>query len=251
MSSGISFIIPAFNEELLLPSCLQSIEAEIERWHTDVDNTTLFEIIVVDNNSTDTTPDIAIAYNVTVVFEIKKGLTHARQAGYNAAKYEYHAYIDADNELPSGWLDNISYLNDSNVVAISGPPYYKDQTTITRTSVEVFYFLTRLAHKYIGPSMQGGNFIVKKSALDLIDGHSTDIIFYGEDTDLAVRLSKIGKVILLPEMWIYSSDRRYANQGIFTTTFIYTLNYLSINFLRKPATKKYKDFRPMIGTNVE
>lgn len=240
---NVSFIIPAFNEEQLLPICIASIQSEIERWHSFVDPTTEFEIIVVDNNSTDHTSDIAAKYNTILIVETKKGLTKARQAGYKIAKYEYHANIDADNYLPKYWLDNLLQLDDPNVVGISGPPYFKDQTLLIKMSVEIFYFFTRIIHRYIGPSMQGGNFVVKKSALDKIGGHNTDIQFYGEDTDLAVRLSAYGKIKLLRSLWIYSSDRRYIHQGFFNTVFTYTINYFSINFLRRPITKTYEDFR--------
>jgi glycosyltransferase involved in cell wall biosynthesis len=237
-------VVPAFNEELLLPECLESIKAEIDRWHMLVDNTTLFEIIVVDNNSTDRTSEIAKAHGATVVFETKKGLTQARQAGYNAAKYDYHAYIDADNKLSIGWLDHLYELDDNTVVGLSGPPYYEDQTKSVKFMTEIFYMFVRLAHTCIGASMQGGNFVIKKWALDAIGGHSVNILFYGEDTDLAARLSKVGKIKLIPDMWVYSSDRRYTEQGLMNTMAIYAINYFSIHFIKKPVTTDYEDFRP-------
>jgi glycosyltransferase involved in cell wall biosynthesis len=244
LSQGVSFIIPAFNEEKLLPQCLASINAEINRWHNLVDSETLFEVIVVDNNSTDNTKQIAVQAGAIVITEYKKGLTNARQAGYNLSKYEYQAYIDADNRIPLKWLDNIYELDCKSVVAISGPPYYENQSKLIKILANIFYMSARILHRYVGATIQGGNFIVKKQALDSIGGHSTDILFYGEDTDLAARLSVFGKIKLLPKMWIYSSDRRYTEQGFINTAFTYTLNYFTIHLLNRPVTKTYKDFRP-------
>jgi len=244
---GVSFIIPAFNEELLLPDCIKSIKREIERWRFDNPDYN-FEIIVVDNNSTDATAAIAYSHNVIVIKEPRKGLTHARQAGYQQAQYDYQAYIDADNAVPPGWLDNLQELKDPNTVCISGPPCYNNQSWFIRLMARLFYVLTQLSHKYVGASVQGGNFVLKKWALDKIGGHSVDIEFYGEDTDLAMRLSHVGKIKLLPKMWIYSSDRRYVNQGIIKTVWIYAINYFSVHFIKKPITLKYKDFR--VDTNT-
>ena len=42
--------------------------------------------------------------------------------------------------------------------------------------------------------MQGGNFVVRRSALDTIGGFNPDFSFYGEDTELACRLNKVGGV---------------------------------------------------------
>jgi glycosyltransferase involved in cell wall biosynthesis len=240
MSEGISFIIPAYNEEKLISDCIISIYAEILRF--DI-NFNFVEIIVVDNNSTDRTKEIAENCGAKVISCINKGVTFARQAGFKNAKYEYQAYIDADNKIPLGWLKNLKYIRNSNTVAISGPIVFEDYNNLFKFCGKIFYLINIIMHKLIGPSIQGGNFIVRKSALEKIGGHSTNISFYGEDTDLAARLSKVGKVKLIPSMWIYSSSRRFKNEGIIKTMYKYILNYFSVSLLNKPLTKEYKDYR--------
>jgi glycosyltransferase involved in cell wall biosynthesis len=95
----VSFVVPAFNEEALIASCLAAIQAEIAR--TDC----RAEIIVVDNNSTDDTRHIASSIpGVIIVDEPQRGLVQARRAGYLAANGELIANIDADNILSEGWL---------------------------------------------------------------------------------------------------------------------------------------------------
>jgi len=92
--------------------------------------------------------------------------------------------------------------------------------------------------------VQGGNFIVRKSALDAVGGYNTDVVFFGEDTDFAVRIATVGDVKLVPKMWVYSSARRFQVEGIVLTTWRYILNYLTVTFLGKPVTKGHRDIRP-------
>ena len=79
----ISFVVPAYNEEALIASCLSSIRAEVARTGCQA------EIIVVDNNSTDGTRRIASSIpGVVIVDEPQRGLVQARQAGCSAANGE-------------------------------------------------------------------------------------------------------------------------------------------------------------------
>src|SRR5215471_6240133 len=95
----ISFVVPAFNEEALIASCLAAIRAEVARTGCAA------EIIVVDNNSSDGTRRIASSIpGVVVVDEPQRGLVQARQAGCSAANGELIANIDADTMLTEGWL---------------------------------------------------------------------------------------------------------------------------------------------------
>jgi glycosyltransferase involved in cell wall biosynthesis len=240
----ISFIIPAYNEEKLIYSCIRSIFDELNRR----DFSDLYEVIVVDNMSTDKTVETVETWwsciNLKVISCNKKGVTHARQAGFEVAEYDIQAYIDADNQIPYGWLDVVEHnLSDLKVAAISGPLYFYDKKFINNLST-IFYKVNRLAKFLIGPSIQGGNFVIRKYVLERMRGHSTDILFYGEDTDLAIRAAKIGKVLLVPDLWILASPRRFEKEGYLKTTWTYVLNYLWIHWFGVPKTKEYKDIRP-------
>jgi glycosyltransferase involved in cell wall biosynthesis len=238
----ISFIIPAYNEAKNIATCINSIQEECHRYMKEDDPLLDWEIIVVDNNSTDDTAINAEYAGAKVITEFKKGVTHARQAGFSIAKYPIHAYIDADNELPIGWVRNIESFYHDDIVAISGPLYFKNFSWIRRASTLGFYGVQKVLHHFF-PTLQGGNYAVNAFALEEIGGHSTDYDFYGEDTDLAKRLSKVGNIKLSHKMWIYSSDRRFVNEGLFRTTWTYVINYFSVNLLNRPVTKTYKDYR--------
>ena len=202
-----------------------------------------FEIIVVDNNSTDKTAELAENAGARVISCSTKGVTHARQAGYKAAKYELQAYIDADSFIPEDWLEGLYNFSDPNVAAISGPVHYTDSPLFFRFLSKIFYYVGYVAHNTIGPMLQGGNFVMRRSTLDAIGGHSTNVDFYGEDTDLAIRSSKVGKVKFVLNMWNISSSRRFNGQGSLSTGYNYVMNYLWMTWFRRPYTEKYIDFR--------
>jgi len=235
---SITFVIPAFNEERLIPLAIQSIREEMAGRPND------YEILVVDNASTDRTAEVAAERGARVVQELKRGIVPARQAGYLHAKYDLLANIDADNAVPAGWLDKALGALDPATVVVTGPLVYPEFSPLMQVLTKFFYFLGRISHHTLGTMVQGGNFIVRKSALDAVGGYNTDVVFFGEDTDFAVRIAMVGNVKLVPKMWVYSSARRFQVDGIVLTTWRYILNYLTVTFLGKPVTTEYQDIRP-------
>ena len=240
MKIKLSFVIPAYNEEEFIGQCLESVLAETKRYSFAT------EIIVVNNASTDKTKKIAASYrNVKVVDEPKKGLTYARQAGFLASEGELVAGIDADAILPQGWVGKFvkEFDKDPKLVALSGPQLHYDLSILKESFVYLFYFFAYLIYiinRYIfrvGSMIQGGNFVVRRSALEKINGFNTKIRFYGEDTDLAKRLFKVGKVKFSLVLPIYASGRRLKKEGMIVMGVRYALNYFWMIFFKKPFTK--------------
>jgi GT2 family glycosyltransferase len=94
-----------------------------------------------------------------------------------------------------------------------------------------------------GSMVQGGNFVLRARALHEIGGFNTAIAFYGEDTDIARRLNRIGKVVFTFQLKMYSSARRLKNEGMLTIGMRYTMNYLWTTFRKRPFTETYVDHR--------
>lgn len=231
----ISFVIPAYNEELLVADCILSIRIDAHGKE--------YEIIVADNNSSDQTAEIARSYGATVVQEARKGVTRARQAGLNAAKYNIVAFIDADNRIPQGWCDAaLKSISKPDVVAASGPVVYNELNLGERILVFMFYCLGKLAHN-VCPMLQGGNFILHKSAIEAAGGFDTDVEFFGEDTTTAIRLAKQGTVNFDFDMFIWASARRMEAEGLLNTGFKYALNYVWVWLTGHPYTRAYHDIR--------
>ncbi|MDP1949616.1 MAG: glycosyltransferase [Nitrosomonas sp.] len=100
----LSIIIPAFNEERLIRQCLQSVAASVAA-NTRPDFTA--EVIVVDNNSTDLTADLAQQAGAQVVFEPINQIGRARNAGAAAATGDWFLFVDADSLLNPGMVADI------------------------------------------------------------------------------------------------------------------------------------------------
>ncbi len=242
----ISFVIPAYNEEQRLPKCLATIERELARTPCDA------EVIVVNNASTDRTDEIARSYSwVRVVGEPRKGIVRARHAGLLAATGELIANIDADTMLPEGWLGTVltEFAKDDHLAALSGPFIYYDLSLFHRVLTRIFYMFGYLSHIVshhvfrTGAMLQGGNFIVRRTYLERAGGFDTSIEFYGEDTDVARRISKVGKVKWTFKLPMYASGRRLKYEGIVVTGLRYAGNYFYVLVFGKPLTAAYTDIR--------
>lgn len=244
----LAFVIPAYNEEALIGKCLTSVLAEIKRSGADAD------VIVVNNASKDRTGEIARSFaGVRVVDEPKKGLVNARDAGFAASEgYELVANIDSDTIVPEGWLDTVlaGFSSDPKLVCLSGPYVYYDMKPHNRLLIGMFYGLTWLIYVLnrfilrVGSVVQGGNFVFRRQAWAEVGGYDRTIEFFGEDTDVAVRLSKVGKVKWTFALKMMTSGRRLEKEGVFRTAGTYTLNFFWVTFRGKPATKSYTDIRP-------
>ena len=242
----VSFVVPAFNEEVLLPACLDAIRSEIARTGCRA------EILVVNNASTDRTVEVAEAIpGVTVVHEPVKGLVSARRCGFEAARGVLIANIDADTLVPPFWLDRVleSFAADPKLVALSGPYDYYDVPLHIRAFSRAFYmmgFCTYAFNKHVlgvGSMVQGGNFIVLRDALAEAGGFSDTFQFYGEDTDIARRMNRVGNVMFTWKLMAKASGRRLRGDGVVMTGIRYSTNYLWATFFRKPFTDAWHDYR--------
>jgi glycosyltransferase involved in cell wall biosynthesis len=244
----LSFVVPAYNEADYLPACLESILAQL----ADPALAAQTEIIVVNNASTDATREVALRYpGVIVVDEPRKGLTYARQAGFAASRGSLIAHVDADSRLTPNWVATVleTFAAQPALAALSGPVLYYDLTPSQRRLVHIFYltaFATYALNRYvlhIGSMVQGGNFVTSRAALESIGGFNLGIAFYGEDTDIARRLSAVGEVSFTFRLKMFSSARRLKSEGMITMAFRYALNYLWTTFFKRPFTNQYADIR--------
>lgn len=232
----ISFVIPAHNEETYLADCLRSILADIERTPSQH-----AEIIVVNNASTDKTDKIAHGFkDVKVINEPRKGTSYARQAGFIASTGELIANIDADTRLPSGWVKKVlaAFENDKELLALSGLYEFYDLSRFSKFWIFLYYRIAYLiSWLKIGPIMQGGNMVIRRSALEKIHGYDVRFTFYGDDADLGRRLQSIGKTEFLLNLPALTSGRRLKREGLLRMGIRYGLNYFSTIFLKRPWTR--------------
>lgn len=245
---SIAFVIPAYNEEALIGPCLDSVVAEVARFGGKV------EIIAVDNNSTDRTAEIVAGFpTVRLVREMRKGPVFARSRGFDeAANAELIASIDGDTIVPAGWLDVIAdeFGRDPELVCLSGPYVYYDLPRLSRMLVEAYYVAAAGIHAFErhilrrGAVVQGGNVVLRRSAWVAAGGYDTSIEFYGDDTDIAMRMSRVGSVHFTRRLRMLTSGRRLAQEGLLRTGFTYALNFFWVTFTGRPITRQFSDIRP-------
>jgi glycosyltransferase involved in cell wall biosynthesis len=242
----ISFVVPAYNEEKTLTRNLAAIIAEIKRAGCRA------EVIVVNNASNDGTGHVAASFpEVIVVDEPVKGLVQARKAGFQRATGALVANVDADTIVTQGWLDRVleEFRRHPNLVALSGPYIYYDLPKRTRAAVRAFYVmgygfyvLNRFVLR-VGSMLQGGNFVVRRSALEEIGGFNPKFNFYGEDTDLARRLNAVGAVKFTFGLPALSSGRRLLEEGVMKIGMRYFINFVWATFRHRPFTDDWIDVR--------
>jgi glycosyltransferase involved in cell wall biosynthesis len=238
-----SIIVCAYNEEQYLHSCLRSLVHQTRRAD---------EVIVVNNASTDGTGAVASAAGVRVVDEPRKGLVIARETGRKASSGDVLVYVDADCRAPRDWLERLAREFDGfdPPVAVTGPYRFYDWDAVGRTLVRLYDLTIAPATHFlaqevfgIGALLYGGNFAVRRDALDAIGGFDTSIEFHGEDTNLGRRLAEVGCVHLRPRCYVFTSARRYKVQGRTRVFGLYVRNFCAEIFFHRPSDTTHEDIR--------
>ncbi len=219
----VSVVIPAHNEEKCIEETLKAVCAFS---YPD------FEVIVVDNASSDKTGEIASKFPVKVVKESRKGLLFAREYGRQAATGEIIANIDADCLPHKNWLSKaVPQFENKEIVAISGPYDYFDGSKFFRfTSLfiqkTIYVFLNNILNKsHKGGVLIGGNNLIRASVLRDMGGYDTSLTFYGEDTNTAKRVSKFGRIIFNPCCVMKTSARRFKKEGFLKISIKYFYHF--------------------------
>ncbi len=197
----ISVVIPVYNEEKYLGRCLESLSNQTEKPN---------EIIIVNNNSTDKTTDVAKKFPVKIVDEKNQGISWARNRGFNEAKYEVIARCDADSIVPKNWIKIIKKdFLDYKIDGLTGPIKFYDLPLRSKLISEVYlknlYWLQGKKNILIGPNMA----ISKKIWLKINNDVCTDDTKIHEDVDLAIHINKqAGKIMVDNNLTVLISARR-------------------------------------------
>lgn len=235
-----SIIIPAYNEEGYIKQCLSSLKEQ--------DFKQPFEVIVVDNNSSDGTSEIAKGMGAKVILETERGVCAARQAGLKVARSPIIISTDADTTFPHDWLTKIdqSFKLNPGAVGVAGEPYFVDSPLwgklmlITITGFVKLYLKIFKKLCYISAA----NIAFKKSAFP---GYNTKLTQGGDELYLLKQLKKSGSVIIRFDNPVNTSSRRLY-RGFLYNLFVtqityYLLDYNIARFTGKSLLGSYPAFR--------
>lgn len=205
-SPRFSIVIPCYNESAVIGRALRSLARQ--------DFAGAYEIIVVDNNSSDDTAAKARQLGARVIEEKRPGVCWARQTGTEVARGEIIVSTDADSHFEKHWLTHLDAAFSANpdVVAVAGPFHYAGGPKWSVYAKFIFNVVS-LVYKLTGHVMYapGANFAFKKSAWE---GYNTLMTQYGDEVDLLRKLRRKGRVVFDNRMIVHTSPRRL-QQGFF------------------------------------
>ena len=194
----ISVIIPAYNARESLGACLDALERQTLPREK-------YEIIVVDDGSTDGTREAATGRDVVLIPQAHQGAAAARNAGARRAQGEIVLFTDADCVPEPNWVEAISApFADKDVVGVSGRIQTHQRSLVARfIQVEYDYRYEKIArHAYIDfISTATGAY---RTEIFLESGGFRENLRGAEDAELSFRLASAGyKMVFAPQAVVY------------------------------------------------
>jgi glycosyltransferase involved in cell wall biosynthesis len=258
---NVSIVIPAYNEESHLRLCLESVAKQTVQ---------PFEVIVVDNNSTDATAAIARLFPfVRLISESRQGVMYARDCGFDAARGEIIGRLDADSIVEPNWVETIhKVFQDKSVDAATGTVRYREvclSSVFNAIDFRIRSFMARRCAPLGEQSMQGVNLAIRKSAWEAVKSDVCHERRHHEDLDLSAHLAIAKyKAIFEPRMivtntarqadahpktffeYAISNPRTYRIHGLKSSCYMYPITWCVIA-LYVPIRIAYRSYNPTTG----
>ncbi len=198
----VSVVVAAYNAEATLGGCLNSLQ------HVDYPD---FEIIVVDDGSTDRTAEIARTAQVKVLRRAHQGLAAARNAGIEAAQGEIVAFIDADAAADRDWLYHlVETMRRRAAAGAGGPNFPPPARSLLAAAIAAAPGQPREVRATDDSLLQmcGCNMAIDKASLVSIGGFDPVFTAAGDDVDISWRLLKSGATLAYAAGALVVHDRR-------------------------------------------
>ena len=227
MNTILTVIVPVYNEQELIAGCLDSLLNQT----LDKDK---YEIIVIDNNSTDLSAKIALEKGVRVEKEPRKGYVHAIRRGIEVSQSEFIAFTDADCRVPPDWTTKIltHFTSDVKFVGVGGKlAFYDLPAIIDKTLQAILYF---------NQALPGNNMAVRRTAVTQIGGIDPAVNLT-VDYWLTLKLRKVGQLKVDKSLFVQTSGRRLKSS--FDSNVKYFINMISMQVSSKPLFYDFPDIR--------
>jgi glycosyltransferase involved in cell wall biosynthesis len=179
--TSTTFVVPTYNEAELLPQTLQAIQEYV----IDIS----YEIIVVDNGSTDSTLEIAQQLGARVFRDTHRTIGDLRNLGAAHANGNLLVFIDADVVLTKKWVEEFRLLsanNDGNDHLITGS---RCDVSIDPGWIEKYWFKPMTEER--GGYINSGHMIIGRKAFFELGGFDEKLIT-GEDWEFCSRAKRKG-----------------------------------------------------------
>lgn len=210
---NVSVVVPVRNGARTLRYCLKALEG--------LDPQPL-EVILVDNGSTDETPELLRAFaqdhasrTVKIVQESRAGISWARNAGIRAARGEILAWTDSDCAPQPSWLRHlVEPFVDVTVGAVAGRVLGAPPSSLVELFCGLYTFLTPDSptrdHQWTPGrgGYAGANFAVRRVLAERLGGYDEALANWGDDYDFCARLYVHGfSIAYLPTAEVFHYHR--------------------------------------------
>lgn len=204
----LSFIIPAYNEQAMIGQTIDSIVSAVEATHQS------FEIIVVDDASTDRTAEVAQSMGARVIHVKKRHIAAVRNAGAKEARGDVLIFVDADTILPEcTLLAALEALRDGAVGGGSDVAMDDHLPLLGWVYFQIFLLIWRPL------KLAAGCFIfARRDAFEAVGGFD-ERYFASEEIWLSKALKEHGRFVILREQ-VVTSARKTRMYGHFQLFFI-------------------------------
>lgn len=181
----LSIIIPAFNEERLIMHCLDSVAESLA---ANQKPGFTAEIIVVDNNSTDKTAELATQAGAKVVFEPINQIGRARNSGATVATGEWLLFVDADSLLNPGMVaDILNMIESGQYVGCGSVMHMPDLPWWGKAAIQLWTVFSVVFHWASGALV-----VCRADAFREVGGFNQEL-FAADEIDLSQLLKKWGR----------------------------------------------------------
>ena len=232
----VSVVIPARNDAPALDRCLRALRAQ---------HVAPLEIVVVDNASTDATAQVARDHGARVVTEPRVGIPQAAAAGYDAARGDIIARLDADSLPPPTWVGTVrTLLGDAgpDAHAVTGVGRFYEWPRAGGFAAAVYlgaYYLlctAALGH----PPLWGSNMAVRASAWRRVRArvHRDDAEVH-DDLDLAFALGPGRRIALCRSLRVGVSGRSIVGWWQLRRRFARAFRTLGRNWSHLPPWQRW------------
>lgn len=221
---NLSIIIPTWNTAEITLKCIKTIQKYIKNFS--------YEIIVVDNGSTDDTLKVLSSTKVKIIKNKKNlGFAKANNQAVKIAQGEYFLFLNSDMELiNSSLIDMFNFIKNDPQIGLIGPQFLNTDLTpqssvfppqTALNAFREFWLNQKNSYSKYTPqtekpikvwAVSGGCILTRKSFFKSIGGWNEKYFFYFEDLDLCRKINKMGKdVIYFPQCQII---HRHGASGI-------------------------------------
>jgi cellulose synthase/poly-beta-1,6-N-acetylglucosamine synthase-like glycosyltransferase len=227
MDKQLTIIVPVYNEQELINQCIDSL-------HAQTLDKNRYEIIVIDNNSTDLTSQIVRQKGVRVEKELRKGYVHAIRKGVEVSNTELIAFTDADCRVPPDWAEKIlsAFAISPEIVGFAGKQSFYDIHPILNKLFQLIL--------YFNNALPGNNMAIRREAVTQIGGIDPHINL-SVDYWLTLKLRKVGQLKIDRSLLVNTSARRFKKS--FDSNVKYFINVISLSVSAKPLFYDFPDIR--------